>query len=56
MTSIDTYIDAEQNGFSCVGRTEDLDQPGVVFSYAHYVRMIEANLPNYLDAFLANIK
>lgn len=56
MTSIDTYIGAEQNGFCCVGRTEDLDHPGVVFNYAQYVRMIEANLPNYLDAFFTNIR
>jgi len=56
MMSIDTYIGAEQNGFSCVGRTEDLDKPGVVFSYAHYMRVIEANLPHYLDAFFTNIK
>ena len=56
MMAIDTYIGAERNGLSCVGHTEDLDEPGVIFSYAGYVRMIEANLPHYLEAFFANIK
>ena len=54
--SIDTYIGADRNGFSCVGHTEGLDEPGVIFSYARYVRLIEANLPHYLDAFFTNIK
>ncbi|MDO4337652.1 MAG: hypothetical protein Q4C91_06130 [Eubacteriales bacterium] len=56
LDSIDTYIGAERNGFSCVGHTEGLSKPGVIFSYARYVRMIEANLPYYLDAFFTNIK
>jgi len=56
MMSIDTYIGADRNGFSCVGHTEGLDEPGVIFSYARYVRMIEANLLHYLDAFFTNIK
>lgn len=56
MMSIDTYIGADRNGFSCVGHTEGLDESGVIFSYARYVRMIEANLPYYLDAFFTNIK
>lgn len=56
MMSIDTYIGADRNGFSCVGHTEGLDEPGVIFSYARYVRMIEANLSYYLDAFFTNIK
>lgn len=44
MTAIDTYIGEDRNGFSCVGHTERLDEPGVIFSYSRYVRMIEANL------------
>lgn len=56
MMSIDTYIGADRNGFSCVGHTEGLDEPGVIFSYARYVRMIEENLPYYLEAFFTNIK
>ena len=56
MMSIDTYIGAERNGFSCVGHTEGLDEPGVIFNYARYVRMIEATLSHYLDAFFTNIK
>lgn len=54
MKSIDTYIGTDRNGFSCVGHTEGLDEPGVIFSYPRYVRMIEANLSYYLDAFFAN--
>ncbi len=56
MMSIDIYIGAEGNGFSCVGHTHGLDELGVIFSYGKYVRMIEANLSYYLDAFFANIK
>ena len=55
MTAIDTYIGAEKSGFSCVGHTKDLDKPGVWFSYSQYVKMIEANLPSYIDAFFTNI-
>ncbi len=56
MSAIDTYIGADRNGFSCVGHTEGLDEPGVVFSYTQYIRMIEANLEYYLEAFFTNIK
>ncbi len=55
MESIDTYIGIENNGFSCVGHTEGLDEPGVIFSYAQYVRMIEANLPCYINIFYSNM-
>ncbi len=55
MMAIDTYIGAERNGFSCVGHAEGLDEPGAVFSYAGYNRMIGANLSYYLDAFWTNI-
>lgn len=56
MTAIDTYIGKERTGFSCVGHTEGLDRPGVIFSYARYVGMIEANLSYYLDAFFTNVR
>ena len=56
MREVHTYIGAEGNGFSCVGYTEGLDQPGVIFSYASYVRMMEANLTTLLDIFFSNIK
>lgn len=56
MMSIDTYIGAERNGFACVGHTEGLDEPGVLFNYSGYVKMIEANMPYYMDAFFTNIK
>ncbi len=55
MMAIDTYIGIEGNGFSCVGHTEGLDQPGVIFSYAGYIRTIEANLSTYRDIFFSNI-
>lgn len=51
----DKYIDREGNGFSCVGHTEGLDEPGVIFSYTRYVRMLEANLPTLLGFFYSNI-
>lgn len=56
MSAIDTYIGAEGNGFTCVGHTEDLDKPGVLFSYSQYIKMIKANLSNYLEIFFTNIK
>ena len=52
---IHSYIGQEGNGFACVGHTEGLDQPGVIFSYVSYVRMLEANLPTLLDFFYTNI-
>lgn len=35
---------SRQKWFSCVGHTEGLDEPGVIFSYARYVRMLSAAL------------
>ena len=37
MRSIDTYIGTDRNGFSCVGHTEGLDEPGVIFSYPEHL-------------------
>ena len=34
---------------------EGLDEPGVIFSYTSYIRMLEANLPTLLDFFYSNI-
>ena len=56
MTAVDTYIVTDRNGFSCGGHTEGLDEPGVIFSYTQYVRMIKANLQCYLDIFFSNTK
>lgn len=55
MQEVHSYIGQEGNGFSCVGHTEGLDEPGVIFSYTRYVRMLEANLPTLLDLFYSNI-
>jgi len=55
MQEVHSYIVQEGNGFSCVGRTEGLDEPGVIFSYTSYVRMLEANLPTLLEFFYSNI-
>lgn len=51
MKSIDTYIGAERDGFRCVGHTEGLDQPGVIFSYSKYIKLIQANLQRYLNIY-----
>ena len=48
---IDTYIGEDIKGFSFVGHSEGLDTPGVIFNYAKYVKMIEANLESYLNAY-----
>lgn len=56
MSAIDTYIGAEGNGFTCVGNTNDLDKPGVLFSYSQYVKMIEVNILNYKNVYFKNIK
>lgn len=55
LDSIDTYIGAERNGFSCVGHTEKLAEPGVIFSYSQYIRMISANIGGYKEIFFQNI-
>ena len=49
--SVDTYIGAEMDGFCCVGHVEELDQPGVIFSYSKYVKLIQANLQRYLNIY-----
>ena len=49
--SVDTYIGAETDRFFCVGHTEGLDQPGVIFSYSKYVKLIQANLQRYLNIY-----
>ena len=49
--SVDTYIGAERDRFCCVGHTEGLDQPVVVFIYSKYVKLIQANLQRYLNIY-----
>ena len=49
--SVDTYIGAEKDRFCCVGHGEGLDQPGVVFSYSKYVKLIQVNLQRYLNIY-----
>lgn len=49
--SVDTYIGAERDRFCCVGHVEGLDQPGVIFSYSRYVKLIQANLQRYLNIY-----
>ena len=55
MQEIHSYIGQEGNSFTCVAHTEGLDEPGVIFSYMSYVRMLEANLPTLRDFFYSNI-
>ena len=55
MQEVHSYIGQEGTGFSCVGHTEGLDEPGVIFSYTSYVRMLEADLPTLMDFFYSNI-
>ena len=56
MCEINTYIGQDGYAFSCVGHTGGLDQPGVIFSYAEYVRMMEANWSMLLDIYKTNVK
>ena len=49
--SVDTYIGAERDGFCCVGHAEGLDEPGVLFNYTKYVKLIQANLQRYLNIY-----
>ena len=49
--SVDTYIGKDRDRFYCVGHTEGLDQPGVIFSYSKYVKLIQANLQRYLNIY-----
>lgn len=51
MRSIDTYIGAERDRFSCVGHKEGLDGPDVQFDYTKYVKLIKANLQHYLNIY-----
>lgn len=54
MHQITTYIGIEATGFVCVGNTAELDEPGVIFSYASFVREQEAMLPVLVDIFETN--
>ncbi len=54
MRQITTYIGIEGNGFVCVGKADELDAPGVIFSYRSYVREQEAMLPLLIDIFETN--
>lgn len=53
---IDSYIGTEEEGFSHVGVVQDLSQPGTIFSYSGYVRMMEYNLDMYLQIYEGNIR
>ena len=53
---IDSYIGTEEEGFSHVGVVHDLSQPGTIFSYSGYVRMMEYNLDMYLQIYEGNIR
>ncbi|MCD7737556.1 MAG: hypothetical protein LUH58_00725 [Lachnospiraceae bacterium] len=54
--AIDTYIGIDRDGFSCVGHSEGLAKPGVLFRYSDYTRMIAAQMPLLMDMFLENTK
>ncbi len=49
-----TYIGIEGNGFVCVGNADELDAPGVIFSYQSYVRQQRVMLPVLIDIFERN--
>ena len=49
--SVDTYIGMKRDRFYCVGHVEGLDQPGVLFNYTKYVKLIQANLQRYLNIY-----
>lgn len=54
MHQIITYIGIAGDGFVCVGNANDLDEPGVLFSYRSYVREQEMMLPVLKDIFETN--
>ena len=54
MHQITTYIGIAGNGFVCVGNANDLDEPGVIFSYRSFVREQEMMLPVLIDIFETN--
>lgn len=55
-TRIDTYIGTEDTGFSHVEVVEDLLQPGTIFSYSRYMRMIECNIDMYIKIYEDNTR
>ena len=54
MHQITTYIGIAGNGFICVGNANDLDAPGVLFSYSSYVKEQKMMLPVLIDIFETN--
>lgn len=54
--SVDIYIGSEREHFYCVGHADGLDQPGVIFSYSKYVKLIQINLQRYLNIYFIQNK
>lgn len=52
---VDTYIGIEGEGFSQVAHADDLDQPGVIFSYSSHVKTLKANVAFLIDMFVGNM-
>ncbi|MCD8131534.1 MAG: hypothetical protein LUE16_09720 [Lachnospiraceae bacterium] len=50
--AIDTYLGIDQDRFACVGHSEGLAKPGVVFRYSEYTKFIDAQMPLLMDMFL----
>ena len=52
---VDTYIGIEGEGFSQVAHADDLDQPGVIFSYSSHVKTLKANVAFLIAMFIGNM-
>ena len=55
MRFTDDHIKSDTGGIQLRQALLPLDEPGVIFSYTGYVRMLEANLPTLMDVFYSNI-
>ena len=52
---VDTYLGIEGEGFSAVAHSDNLDQPGVIFSYSSHVRTLKSHMPLLLEMFYGNV-
>ena len=48
ISRVDTFVGTEEDGFSHVGHTEGLDEPGVIDGYRDYSRAMR----NYADGMI----
>lgn len=56
LSRVDTYVGTEEDGFSHVGYTEGLDQPGVIGGYREYNQSMQMYAKGLIDMARGNMR